>query len=115
LLAKQERTSEAEETISRAIDLGHGYGHFHHTAHNIASAYVAMNRAEDALHWLERASEDGFPNPTYFKVDPNLRPLQDHPQFIGFIAKLRLQWQRFKDLAIASAAITFLLTNAAAF
>jgi DNA-binding winged helix-turn-helix (wHTH) protein/Tfp pilus assembly protein PilF len=99
LFAKQGKTLEAEAAIQRAVELGHGFGHFHHTAHNIASANAAMNRPEDAVHWLERAADDGFPNLTYFAIDPNLIGLHRHPRFIVFMETLQLQWQRFRDLA----------------
>jgi DNA-binding winged helix-turn-helix (wHTH) protein/Tfp pilus assembly protein PilF len=99
LLAKRGKALEAEAAIQRAIELGNGFGHFHHTAHNIASAYAAMNRPEDAVHWLATASDDGFPNPTYFAIDPNLVSIRHHPRFVEFIAKLQPQWQRFKDIA----------------
>lgn len=99
LLAKRGKTVEAEEAIKRATELGHGFGHFHHTAHNIAAAYAAMDRTEEAVHWLQSASDDGFPNPTYFAVDPNLATIRQHPQFVKFIAELQPQWQRFMELA----------------
>lgn len=99
LLAKRGKALESEAAIHRAIELGHGFGHFHHTAHNIASAYAAMNRPEDAVHWLERAADDGFPNLTYFAIDPNLVSLRHYPRFVGLMETLRPQWQRFKDLA----------------
>src|SRR6266496_1133044 len=59
LLAKRGKTLEAEAAIYRAVEVGHSFGHFHHTAHNIASAYAAMKRPEDAVHWLESASDEG--------------------------------------------------------
>lgn len=101
LLAKRGKALESEAAIHHAIDLGHGFGHFHHTAHNIASAYAAMNRPEDAVHWLESASDDGFPNPTYFAIDPNLLTIRHYPRFVELIAKLKPRWQRFMDLASA--------------
>jgi hypothetical protein len=41
LLAKTGETRDAERTICRAIELGTGFGHFHHTAYNIAATYAA--------------------------------------------------------------------------
>lgn len=99
LLAKRGKVVEAEAAINRAIALGQSFGHFHHTAHNIASAYAAMNRPEDAVYWLEDASNGGFPNLTYFVNDPNLEAIRDHSRFVEFIAKLQPQWRRFKGLA----------------
>ena len=81
------------------LRIGRGLGHFHHTAHNIASAQAAMNRPEEAVKWLEHASDDGFPNLPYFEIDPNLKKVHGHPHFVRFIAKLRPQWQEFKTLA----------------
>ena len=99
LLAKRGKAVEAESAIRRAIELGQGFGHFHHTAHNIASAYAVMNRVEEAVDWLESASDDGLPNPTYFVIDPNLATIRQHPRFVEFIAQLQPEWQRFKDVA----------------
>ncbi|HEX9423958.1 MAG TPA: protein kinase [Pyrinomonadaceae bacterium] len=61
LLAKAGKEREAEETIQRAVEIGKGFGHFHHTAYNIASAYALMNKPEPATKWLQNAADDGFP------------------------------------------------------
>lgn len=99
VLAKNGRGKEAEDAIERSLQIGRGFGHFHHTAHNIASAYAAMNRPEVAVKWLEQASDDGFPNLPYFEIDPNLNNVRRHPNFVKFVAKRRPQWERFKTLA----------------
>lgn len=96
LLAKKGKATEAEVAIERALRIGRGFGHFHHTAHNIASAYAAMKRPDEAVKWLEHAADDGFPNLPYFEIDPNLNHVRRHPRFVHFIAKLRPQWERFK-------------------
>ena len=101
LLAKRAKALKAEAAIRRAVELGSGFGHFHHTAHNIASAYAAMNRPADAVHSLESAADGGFPNPPYFALDPNLVAIRNHPRFVEFLERLQPQWQRFKDLAAA--------------
>lgn len=99
LLAKRGKSLEAEAAIHRAVELGRGFGHFHHTEHNIASAYAAMNRSEEAVNWLESAADDGFPNLTYFAIDPNLVSLRHYSRFVRFMETLQPQWQRFMDLA----------------
>lgn len=96
LLAKTGRATEADVAIERALRIGRGFGHFHHTAHNIASAHAAMKRPDEAVKWLEHASDDGFPNLPYFEIDPNLNKVRRHPRFVKFVAKLRPQWERFK-------------------
>jgi DNA-binding winged helix-turn-helix (wHTH) protein/Tfp pilus assembly protein PilF len=94
LLAKKGAYQEAEEAIQRANSIGTGFGHFHHTAHNIASAYAAIGKPAEAVKWLESAAEDGFPNYPYFKVDPNLDPIRADAQFISFMQKLKVRWER---------------------
>ena len=95
LLAKKVSRWKPKWRSTRALQIGRGFGHFHHTAHNIASAHAAMNRPEEAVNWLEQASDDGFPNLPYFEIDPNLNEVRNHPHFVKFISKLRPQWERF--------------------
>jgi DNA-binding winged helix-turn-helix (wHTH) protein/Flp pilus assembly protein TadD len=100
LLAKAGRFGEAEDAIARAVEIGKSYGHFHHTAHNIASAYAAMEKPSEAINWLEAAADDGFPNVPYFEIDPNLQGLRNDQRFQEFLNRLRPQWLRFKELAL---------------
>jgi DNA-binding winged helix-turn-helix (wHTH) protein len=99
LLAKAGKRDAAEDAVSRAVELGRDYGHFHHTAHNIASAHAALNNPLEAVRWLENAADTGFPNYTYFQIDPNLDAIRGHELFAAFIKNLHLQWQNFKTLA----------------
>ncbi|MCA1589503.1 MAG: winged helix-turn-helix domain-containing protein [Acidobacteria bacterium] len=98
LLAKAGDLKEAQKMIDRATEMGKNFGHFHHTAHNIASAYSAMGMLDESVKWLEYAADDGFPNYTYFASDPNLNGNRKHPPFIELMSKLKRQWQRFKEL-----------------
>jgi tetratricopeptide (TPR) repeat protein len=98
ILARIGKRKEAEDAISRAAETGTGFGHFHHTAYNIASAYAAMKKPVDAVKWLEAAGNDGFPCYSYFEMDPNLDNLRAHPGFIDLISTLRKQSKRFKEL-----------------
>lgn len=97
ILAKNGKHEDAEAMIRKTQEIGSGYGHFHHSAYNIASAYAAMSRPEQAVGWLERAADGGFPNYTYFALDPNLESLRKHAKFIAFMSKLKPQWERFTN------------------
>lgn len=72
------------------------FGHFHHTAHFIASAYARMNKPEEAIHWLREAAENGFPCYPLFERDANLNPLRQDPRFIAFMERQKKQWEYFK-------------------
>ena len=97
LLVKEGKQKEAEATIQRAIEIGKGFGHFHHTAYNIASAYALMKRPYEAVSWLQNAADDGFPCYPYFEIDHNLDNLRQDPSFITFMSKLKERWLKYKS------------------
>jgi hypothetical protein len=96
LLANAGNEKEAEETIQRAIEIGKGYMHFHHTAYNVAVAYALLNKPADAMKWLQFAADDGFPCYPWFEKDPNLNNLRKDRRFISFMAKLKTQWEHYQ-------------------
>jgi tetratricopeptide (TPR) repeat protein len=95
LLAKAGKEKEAEDTIADAIRIGKGFGHFHHTAYNIASAYALLNKRSEAIKWLEEAANDGFPCYPWFAKDDNLKSLRTDDAFIAFMAALRKRWEDY--------------------
>ena len=99
LLAKAGNSRRAEEMVAHAITIGKDFGHFHHSAYNIASAWAALKRPDEAVKWLESTADDGFPCYPYFEADPNLESVRGHPHFIALMSTLRQRWQRFKRIA----------------
>jgi tetratricopeptide (TPR) repeat protein len=87
MLAKAGKEREAEDAIQRAIEIGRGYAHFHHTSYNIASAFALMNRPEPAMKWLQVTAEEGFPCYPLFEGDANLDNIRKDARFISFMAK----------------------------
>lgn len=99
LLSKKGAPNETENMIQQAVELGKEFGHFHHTAYNIASAYAALEKPDEAVAWLEAVADDGFPNYTYFNADPNLDRIRKHPRFIELMRGIQKQWTRLRQLA----------------
>jgi DNA-binding winged helix-turn-helix (wHTH) protein/Flp pilus assembly protein TadD len=99
LFAKEGNSPQTEEMVAHAIRIGKDFGHFHHSAYNIASAWAALNKPDDAVDWLEDAADDGFPCYPYFEADPNLRSLRGHPRFTALMSTLRQRRQRFTRIA----------------
>jgi len=95
MLAKVGKKREAEDAIQHAVDIGRGYGHFHHTSYNIASAYALMHQPEPALKWLQVTAEEGFPCYPLFQGDANLASLRNDARFVLFMARLKQQWQHY--------------------
>ncbi|HKP68228.1 MAG TPA: winged helix-turn-helix domain-containing protein [Pyrinomonadaceae bacterium] len=99
IFAKLGEDVKSEAAIERAIKIGKGFGHFHHTEHNIAAAYAAMDKPEAAVRALEGAADGGFPNFTYFEIDPNLDRLRDNGRFLALMNKLRVEMEHLRQIA----------------
>jgi Serine/threonine protein kinase len=96
IFAKAGKKQEAETLIRRSVEIGQGFGHFHHTAYNIAAAYAMMHRPDDAVKWLQNAADDGYPCYPYFEIDHQLDNIRKNPGFIAFMLKLKEQWMKYK-------------------
>jgi TolB-like protein/Tfp pilus assembly protein PilF len=94
--AGDERSMEAK--IKLAIQKGKGFGHFHHTEYQIATAFALIQNPEQAVRWLEAAASDGFPCYPLFASDHNLDNLRQDARFNEFMAKLKQQWVGYKTL-----------------
>lgn len=88
----------AEDKIKAAVEKGRGFGHFHHTAYQIACAYALMNKPDDAMKWLEAAAEDGFPCYPLFEKDSNLDKLRQDARFVAFLSKQRQRWEYYRTI-----------------
>ena len=96
LLAKAGRRREAEAAMAHAIELGRNFGHFHHTAYNIASAHALLGDHEQAIRLLEDAADNGFPCYPLFAGDAQLDGLRKDPRFVALLARLERDWQERK-------------------
>ena len=96
LLARAGKAQEAEDIIQQAIKIGKGFGHFHHTAYNIALAYSLLKQPEKAVKWLEAAADDGFPCYPLFQNDANLNNVRNDERFIALMASLKKQWEQYQ-------------------
>ena len=98
ILAKAHDEHGAEDAIQRSIAAGRNYGHFHHTAYNIASAYALLNRPTEAVKWLEETADDGFPCYPLFANDSHLNSLRNDPRFLALMTRVRRQWQHYNEV-----------------
>jgi len=96
LLAAAGNRTGAEEKIKAALGQRKGFGHFHHSAYNIGSAYALMNEPGLALQWLREAANDGYPCYPLFEKDASLNNLRTDSRFIQFMADLNRQWNQYK-------------------
>jgi tetratricopeptide (TPR) repeat protein len=96
ILAKSGRRPEAEASIATALRVGRNFGHFHHTAYNVASAYALLGDRDHAIQYLAMAADDGFPCYPLFANDSQLRALHKDPRYIALLARLEADWKDWK-------------------
>ena len=96
LFAKRGDARRAEADIQKAIAIGSGFQHFHHTAYSIAMSYALMHRPEPAVRFLRQAASDGLPCYPCFANDPYLASLRGDRDFDAFMRGLKEQWGKYR-------------------
>ena len=92
LAARGSRT-QAEELL-RAVLAGAYMDH--HVAYSVGAAYAQLGQRDEALVWLRKASDTGFPCFPWYARDPLLHPLGGDPEFQRFMAVLQKSWEATK-------------------
>jgi tetratricopeptide (TPR) repeat protein/tRNA A-37 threonylcarbamoyl transferase component Bud32 len=96
IFAKAGRRADAEAAIATAIRLVRSFGHFHHAAYNIASAYALLGERAKAVQWLQDAADDGFPCYPLFASDTQLDNLRSDSGFVSLMTRLEAEWKERK-------------------
>jgi hypothetical protein len=60
----------------------------HHVAYSLGAAYAQLGRPREAVEWLRRAAETGFPCHPWYARDPLLAPLRGGHEFQRLIQEL---------------------------
>ena len=101
LLARAGDRARAREQIARVGQAARNeprYSHYHHVQYNVGAAYALLGDNRQALEWLQKAADEGFPCYPFYDGDSDLAGLRKDPAFIAFMSKLRAQWERYRDL-----------------
>ncbi|HEY6548321.1 MAG TPA: protein kinase [Vicinamibacteria bacterium] len=85
LAARGERSRAAD--LVREVAAGSYMDH--HVATSLGAACAQLGRPSEAVTWLRRAAETGFPCHPWYVHDPLLAPLRDHPEFERLLQGLR--------------------------
>jgi TolB-like protein/DNA-binding winged helix-turn-helix (wHTH) protein/Tfp pilus assembly protein PilF len=89
----------AERSIQAAIQKGKDFGHFHHAAYTIGTAYALMNRPQDAVRWLRAAADDGFPCYPLYERDHSLDNLRANEKFMQLMRDLKGRWEHYRAIS----------------
>jgi hypothetical protein len=84
--------------VALTIERGKGFGHFHHTAYQIACAYALMKKPGQAIKFLEWAAEDGFPCYPLFEKDRNFDSVREESQFRALLTNLKQKHEHYRSL-----------------
>ncbi|MBI2948665.1 MAG: protein kinase [Verrucomicrobia bacterium] len=96
LFAQAGEQRRAEEQITNATAHSKGFGHFHHTAYNMASAYALMDKPQQAIYWFKEAVDNGFNCYPLFLEDENLKSLRSDKAFTEILAKEEKKYKKIK-------------------
>jgi hypothetical protein len=96
LHARRQETGPALECVRSALDSPRSFGHTHHTYYQIASVYAVLGETDKAMAWLERSVNTGFACWPFFRLDPYLESLREHPAFKHLVADLEQTYTALK-------------------
>ena len=91
--ARRGDRTAVDRDAALASRLGSGFGHFHHSEYNVGSAYAMLGSARDAVPWLRKAADDGFPCYLLFASDPSLDRIRGDPEFGRMLSRMKQQYE----------------------
>jgi serine/threonine-protein kinase len=89
LAARGERT-RAEELLRTAMARP---SFEHHAAYSAGVTYAQLGQPAEAIRWLRRARDTGWPCYPWYANDPLLQPLKRVAEFQGFMQEFRKSWE----------------------
>ncbi len=94
------RREEAQRMIVAAIPEAENrsvLSHVHHAQFHIGAAFGLLGRHDEAVRWLKRAADEGYPSYPRFSTDQSLAPLKGHAEFEALRTRLHDDWQKWKQ------------------
>lgn len=88
LLAKE--ISDIDESFRRATS-------YHHFTYEVACIYAINGNVPEAMKWLRDSAEKGNPSYTLLARDPFLDKIRQSPEFIEFMAELKLEYDKYRS------------------
>jgi Tfp pilus assembly protein PilF len=94
LLAASGRSPEARAVLDQTLRLT---PRDHHATYRIGTAYAQLSDTREAVAWLRRSAETGFPCYAWFASDPFVAPLRKEPGFDQLLDALRAKGARWRE------------------
>ncbi len=96
-LGRREDAERMMAAVLPAAENTTALSHVHHVQFHIGSTLGILGRHDEAVRWLTKAANEGYPSYTRFSTDQSLAPLKGHAGFIALLARLRQdrdRWQK---------------------
>ena len=74
-----------------------GLSDIHHVQFDIGRTLLLLGKTDEAVLWLTKAADEGYPSYLKFSTDPDLGSLKEHP---AFRRDARASAQRLRALAV---------------
>ncbi len=88
----------AFDCVRQACSIARSFGHSHHTYYQIAGIFSLLGETSQAMDWLERSVNTGFPCWPFFQIDPAMKNLWPSAQFQSLVRTLA---ERFKGIELS--------------
>lgn len=99
LYARLKRPADAERMLVVAKRLAvnpTGLSDIHHTQFSIGCGLALLGKRDDAVVWLTKAANEGYPSYPRFSSEPDLSSLKGHAGFDALLERLRKDHERWR-------------------
>jgi TolB-like protein len=96
--AKVGRRADAERVLAAAVPRvvnPTGLSDLHHAQFAIGCAFALLGHADEAVRWLTKAADEGYPSYPKFSSYVDLAVLKEHPGYVALVERLRRDWERW--------------------
>jgi hypothetical protein len=93
LTALEGRFQEAEGAIPSDIHEMEKFRDSHHVFYAFASIHALQGKSAEAVRWLRKTVETGWPDYPMFARDPNLARIRSSAEYVPFMAELKLRYE----------------------
>ena len=97
--ARLEKHADAERVLRAVIPLAvnpTGLSDMHHAQYSIGCTLALLGRPDEAVRWLTKAADEGYPSYPKFSTEPDLASLKGHAGFVALLARLRQDFERWQ-------------------
>lgn len=88
LAARRGDAAEVRHQVAETLRRRREFGHFHHAEYEAGCALAQIGDSAEALVWLRRAADNGFPCAPQFANDPFLAPLRGDAGYAALLDDL---------------------------